>query len=158
MEVTVSWEKDLIFRGVADSGFPVNMDSKSSPETGVGPVELVAIALAGCTGMDVISILVKKRQDVTGFTIKVHADRANDYPKVITRAALEYVLIGHALDEQAVLIAIDRSIQKYCPVHAMLEKAFPIDLRYSIYEDKQGGQRELLKQGTYPHEDAADLQ
>ncbi len=150
MEATVSWEKGLIFSGVADSGFPVKMDSASSPETGVGPVELVAIALAGCTAMDVISILVKKRQDVTSFDVKVHADRANEYPKVITRAALEYVLIGHALDERAVWTAIDRSIQKYCPVHAMLEKAFPIDLRYSIYEDKGGGQRELVKQGTYP--------
>ena len=149
MEATVSWEKDLIFKGVADSGYPVKMDSKSSVETGVGPVEMVALALAGCTGMDVISILNKKRQDVTAFDIKVHADRAGDYPKVITKAALEYVLIGHALDEQAVLTAIDRSIQKYCPVHAMLEKAFPIDLRYSIYEDKGDGQRELLKQGTY---------
>ncbi len=150
MEATVSWEKDLIFRGVADSGFPVKMDSKSSPETGVGPVELVTIALAGCTGMDVISILVKKRQDVTSFDVKVHADRTTEYPKVITRAALEYVLVGHALDEQAVLTAIDRSVQKYCPVHTMLEKAFPIDLRYSIYEDTGEGKRELVKQGTYP--------
>ena len=60
MEAKVSWEKDLKFTGIADSGYPVKLDSESSPETGVGPVELVAIALAGCTAMDVISILTKK--------------------------------------------------------------------------------------------------
>jgi putative redox protein len=149
MDATVSWVKDLIFSGVADSGYPVKMDSKSSPDTGVGPVELVAIALAGCTAMDVISILGKKRQDVTSFDVKVHAYRATDYPKVITKAALEYLLVGHEVDEQAVLTAIDRSIQKYCPVHAMLEKAFPIEFKYYIYEDKGIEQRELVKQGTY---------
>jgi putative redox protein len=149
MEAKVSWEKDLIFTGVADSGYPVKLDSNSSAETGVGPVELVAIALAGCTAMDVISILTKKQLKVTSFVVHVHARRATDYPKVISEAALEYVVVGQGIDEASVLRAIDLSVIKYCPVHAMLEKAFPIDLNYSIYEGDGIGDQKLVKKGVY---------
>ena len=149
MEAKVSWEKDLIFTGIADSGYAIKLDSDSSAETGVGPLELVAIALSGCTAMDVISILNKKQMKVSGFDVKVDAKRAADYPKVISEAALEYVVVGKGIDESAVLRAIDLSVKKYCPVHAMLEKAFPIVLNYSIYEDEGNGKQRLVKQGTY---------
>jgi putative redox protein len=151
MEAKVSWVKDLIFTGMADSGYPVIMDSESSPETGVGPVELVAIALAGCTAMDVISILTKKREQVTSFDVKVKAHRVPDYPKVISHAVLEYAIVGRNINEVSLLRAIELSIKKYCPVFAMMEKAFPIDLHYSIYEDEGKGKQNLVKQGTYGH-------
>ena len=149
MDAQVTWEKDLIFTGVADSGYQVKMDSKSSPETGVGPVELVAIALAGCTAMDVISILNKKQQKVTAFKVKVHSNRASEYPKVITQATLEYSVVGHAVEEGDLKRAINLSIKKYCPVHAMLKKAFPILLHYSIFEEEGDGDQRLVKQGSY---------
>src|SRR5512140_2943422 len=101
MEAKVTWEKDLQFVGVANSGFAIRMDSHASAETGASPVEMVALALAGCTAMDVISILGKQRQEVTSFDVKVHAQRSADYPKVITSAVLEYVVVGHAVDETA---------------------------------------------------------
>ncbi len=151
MDAKVTWDKELQFVGVADSGFAVRMDSHPSAETGVSPVEMVALSLAGCTAMDVISILGKQRQEVTAFDVRVHAERATDYPKVITSAVLEYVVVGHAIQETALLTAIDRSVKKYCPVHAMLKKAFSIELRYSIFEDGGDGSQELLKQGAYAH-------
>jgi putative redox protein len=144
MNAKVTWQKELQFVGMADSGFPVKLDSHSSPETGVGPVEMLAIALAGCTAMDVISILVKKKMDVTSFEVKVNADRAADPPKRITKAVLEYVVRGHGVDEASVRRAIELSVTKYCSVHATLKDSFPIALTYSIYEDEQ-----LIKQGTY---------
>ena len=149
MDAKVTWEKDLQFIGVAGSGFPVTMDSNASVETGVSPVEMVALSLAGCTGMDVISILVKQRQEVTSFDVRIHADRASDYPKVFTSAVLEYVVVGHAIQETALRTAIGKSVQKYCPVHAMLKQAFPIELRYSIYELEEGGRQTLVTEGTY---------
>ena len=149
MDAKVSWEKDLQFIGVANSGFEVRMDSHPSPETGASPVEMVAMALAGCNDMDVISILGKQRQDVSAFEVKVHAERSSDYPKVITSATLEYVVVGHDVQEAALRTAIDRSIQKYCPVHAMLKKAFPIDTRYSIFEDGVDGKPILTLEGIY---------
>ena len=144
MNAKVTWQKELQFVGMADSGFPVKLDSHSSPETGVGPVEMLAIALAGCTAMDVISILVKKKMDVTSFEVKVNADRAADPPKRITKAVLEYVVRGRGVDEASVRRAIELSVTKYCAVHATLKDSFPIALTYSIYEDDQ-----LIKQGTY---------
>jgi putative redox protein len=149
MEAKVTWEKDLIFTGIADSGYAVKLDSGSSAETGVGPVEMVAIALAGCTAMDVISILTKKKEKVSSFEVKVNAKRTSEYPKVITEAALEYLVVGQNINEESVIRAIDLSIHKYCPVHAMLEKAFPIELNYSIYDDKGMGKKILVKQGSY---------
>ena len=139
----------MIFSGIADSGYPIKLDSKSSPDTGVGPVELVAIALAGCTAMDVISILTKKQEKVTSFDVKIKADRTNDYPKVISHAELVYEVTGMKINEESLLRAIELSIKKYCPVHAMLEKAFPIDLHYSIYENEGKGRKKLIKQGIY---------
>ena len=149
MDAKVSWEKDLQFTGVANSGFQVHMDSHPSAETGVSPVEMIAMALAGCTGMDVISILGKQKQQVTSFDVKLHAERSDEYPKVITSAILEYVVVGHDIQESALRTAIDRSIKKYCPVHAMLKKAFPIDTRYSIFEAGADGKPTLVRQGVY---------
>jgi putative redox protein len=149
MDANVRWEKDLQFTGTADSGFAVRMDSHASAETGTGPVEMVAMALAGCTAMDVISILKKQRQDVSSFDVKVHAERAADYPRVITSAILEYIVVGHQVEETALVTAIDRSLQKYCPVHAMLKKAFPIETRYSIFEAGADGRTSLVKEGAY---------
>jgi putative redox protein len=149
MDAKVSWEKDLQFIGVAHSGFEVHMDSHPTPETGASPVEMVALALAGCTAMDVISILGKQKQEVTAFDVKVHAERSTEYPKVITSAVLEYVVVGHGVQESALRVAIDRSIQKYCPVHAMLKKAFPIDTRYSIFEAGAEGEPILVREGVY---------
>ncbi len=149
MDAKVSWEKELRFTGVADSGFKIRMDSHAGPDTGASPVEMVAIALAGCTAMDVVSILGKQRQDVTAMDVKVHAERTTDYPRVITSAVLEYVVVGHGVQESAVRTAIDRSIQKYCPVHAMLKKAFPIAIHYSIFEDGPEGNQSLVKEGEY---------
>jgi putative redox protein len=148
MDVKVSWEKELQFTGLAGSGFPVKMDSHPSPETGVSPVEMVALALAACTAMDVISILGKQKQDVTAFDVEVHADRATEYPKVITHAILEYVVVGHNIQEAALRTAIDLSVKKYCPVHAMLKQAFPIGLHYSIFERAADGHQSLVKEGS----------
>jgi putative redox protein len=146
MQAKVTWQKELQFIGVADSGFPVKIDSHSGPETGVSPMEMVAIALAGCTAMDVISILEKKQIQVTGFEIKVDATRAADHPKRFIKAVLEYVVCGHNVEEAALRRAIELSVTKYCSVHAMLKDSFPIALTYSIYEGDQ-----LVKTGTFEH-------
>jgi len=151
MEAKVTWQKELAFLGTSDSGYVVKMDSHPGPHSGTSPVQMVAMALAGCTAMDVISILMKKRQEVTRFEVQVHAERAADHPKVITQAQLEYVVSGHALDETAVLRAIELSLTKYCSVHAMLSKAFPIAVHYSIYEDEGNGQARLIKRAPFQH-------
>lgn len=155
MDAKVTWKEKMTFEAVADSGKSIMMDSASDPaeRLGPGPMELVAMSMAGCTAMDVISILEKKKQAVTHFEVKIHADRADDYPKVYTRAEIEYQVTGHALDEASILRAIELSIQKYCPVHAMLSQAFPIRQRYVIFEEEGNGARRVVAEGNYVEEE-----
>ena len=152
MKANVSWNGGMQFTGVAPSGIAVQMDSDSAyggNQHGVRPMEMVALALVGCTAMDVISILQKKRQAVTGFEVNIDAPRSADYPKVFTKAIITFVVTGADVDENALLRAIELSVTKYCPVHAMLEQAFPIDLHYEIYEEYGNGNRRLTHQGVW---------
>jgi putative redox protein len=118
-------------------------------EEGFQPIELFAIGLAGCTGMDVISIMTKKRQAVTNFEVQVHAERAEEHPKVITSAVIEYFVTGTKIDEAALTRSLQLSAQTYCPAQAMLGRIMPIELKYHIYEVQDDGQRTLVKSGEY---------
>jgi putative redox protein len=148
MDAKVTWQEKLAFMGVAGGGHPVQMDSLAS-ENAVTPMEMIALSLAGCTAMDVISILDKKRQNVTGFEVKIHGDRASDHPKVFVKAVVTYVVTGRGVDEGALLRAIELSLTKYCSVHAMLDETFPIESGYEIYEDQGNGKAVLVKEGKY---------
>jgi len=152
MKATVQWKENMTFLGMPDSGFPVQLDADSSfggTNNGVRPMEMIALGLAGCTGMDVISVLQKKRQRVTQFEVRVNAPRSADHPKVFTRALITYVVTGTNVDEMAVLRSIELSILKYCPVQVMLAQAFPMELHYEIYEEEGNGDRQLMFQGMW---------
>jgi putative redox protein len=150
MKATVNWQQNMTFIGKSASGFPVQMDADSSyggTESGVRPMEMIAMGLAGCTAMDVISILQKKRQQVTQFEVKVDAPRSGEHPKVFTNAVITYVVVGNQIEENAVLRAIELSVTKYCPAQFMLGQVFPIGLQYEIYEDEGNGRTRLTYQG-----------
>ncbi len=148
MDAKVTWGGRLTFTGTAETGFevPLGADPKVGGDNdGFRPMELMAISLAGCTAMDVISIIQKKRQDVTGYEVKVHAEQANEFPKVFTDATIEYHVTGNDVDEKAVLRAIELSALRYCPAQAMLSRVFPIALKYFIYAEDG----ELVSTGQY---------
>jgi putative redox protein len=152
MKATAQWKENLTFVGMPDSGFPVQMDADSplgGTNQGIRPMEMVALGLAGCTGMDVISILRKKRQQVTHFEVKINAPRSPEYPKVFTSAEITFIVVGKNVEEAAVLRAIELSVTKYCPVHFMLAQSFPMELHYEIYEEEPGGTWRLASQGTW---------
>jgi putative redox protein len=152
MNATVAWRQGMSFTGKAGTGFEVPLGADpmvGGANDGFRPLELMAVSLAGCTAMDVISILTKKKQEVTAFEVKVHADLAEEFPKVFTRAVITYLVTGHAVDEAALLRAIELSATKYCPAQAMLGKVVPMELFYEIYEDEESGTRRLVKQGKY---------
>jgi putative redox protein len=151
MEAKVAWHEGLHFTGTASRGFtvPLGADPEAGGASdGFGPLELMAISLAGCTAMDVISILRKKQQQVTAFEVAVHAEQAGEHPHVFTRAVITYRVTGHGVDEKAVLRAIELSATKYCPAQAMLGKVFPMDLRFEVYEEG-GEEGQPVKQGQY---------
>jgi len=152
MKATVQWKEKMIFLGMPASGFPVEMDSESSfggSNSGVRPMEMIALGLAGCTAMDVLSILQKKRQKLTQFEVKVDAPRSADYPKVFTSALITYIVTGKDIEEAAVLRAIELSATRYCPAQFMLAQAFPMILNYEVYEDLGNGDRRLTYQGMW---------
>lgn len=152
MDAKTTWHGRLTFTGVADSGFTVPLGAEpevGGDNDGFRPMELMAISIAGCTAMDVISIMLKKKQDVTDFEVKVHADRAEKHPKVFTKAVIDYTFVGHHIDEAAVVRSIELSAIRYCPAQGMLAKVMDIDLNYQIFEDLGDGKRELVKTGTY---------
>ncbi|MFO7635134.1 MAG: OsmC family protein [Caldilinea sp.] len=138
MKAQVTWQGGMQFEGTSDSGHTLVLDS--APEVGGAnngfrPMELMAISLAGCTAMDVISILRKKRQEITSFAVKVEAPRAQEHPHVFTAMEITYVLRGKGIDPTAVERAMQLSEDKYCPAQAMLRKAAPISLKYEIIEE-----------------------
>lgn len=137
METKVTWKSRLSFEGTNSSGFKVPLGADAAvggDNDGFIPMELIAIGLAGCTAMDTISILQKKRQDVTSFEVIVHAERAEEHPKIFTNITLEYLIEGHQVEAAAVERAIELSATKYCPAQAMLDKTAKIEHKFSIKE------------------------
>jgi putative redox protein len=152
MDAKVTWSQGMSFTGTAETGFNVPLGADpgvGGANDGFRPLELMAVSLAGCTAMDVISILRKKQQAVTGFEVQVQARQAESHPRVFQHAKIVYLVSGHVVDEAAVLRAIELSALKYCPAQAMLSKVFPMDLIYEIYEDMGNGEKELVKQGQW---------
>lgn len=135
MDAKVVWKERMSFEGSADTGFTVPLGT--SPEVGgdndgFKPLELLAVGLAGCTAMDVISILQKKRQEITSLEVRVHADRAADHPKVFTHIVIEYVISGVDISEDAVKRAVQLSEEKYCSAQAMFKQVAPMELKITI--------------------------
>jgi putative redox protein len=110
---------DMCFIGRSGSGHALVLDS-SSGDTGMRPAELIPLALAGCTAMDVISILRKKRQDVRHYEVEATGEQEPDHPNAFTRIDVRHVIDGPEIDEEAVRRAIELSATKYCSVGATL--------------------------------------
>ncbi len=103
-------------------------------DQGPQPMELLLMALASCTGMDVISIMKKKRQDLRGFWVEAEGERAEEHPKVYTKIKLKFYFEGKRISREAVERSIFLSQNKYCPVTAMLRDSVPIETEYEIIE------------------------
>ncbi len=100
--------------------------------TGAKPIELVAVALAGCTAFDVINILRKKRQQVTGYEVKVEADQTPNPPQVFTHVRIHHIVTGVDVSSQAVEEAIRLSEEKYCSVGAMVKQSAELHSTFEI--------------------------
>ncbi len=138
MEAKATLTGGMHFDVSVGSGYRLEIDA--SPDQGgegrgARPMELLLAGLAGCTGLDVISIMRKSRQDVTGFDVVVNGDRAEQDPKVYTHIRVEYIVRGRNLSEDALKRAIQLSEEKYCSASAMLGKTAKIETSYRIVEE-----------------------
>jgi putative redox protein len=119
------------FVATSGTGHHLLLDDATG-NTGAKPIELVAIALAGCTAFDVISILRKKRQQVTAYEVKVEAEQASTPPQIFTRIRIQHILTGVDLSAQAIEDAIHLSEEKYCSVGAMVQKSAEFETSFEI--------------------------
>ena len=133
MDAKVTWKgTGMEFTGIADKGFSVDMGSKG--EDGPTPTEMLLMGLGGCTGMDCILVLTKKKQQVTGFEIKIHGEKAETYPQKFVKIEMEYIFTGHGLDPKKVERAVDLSSNKYCSVKGSLDPAIEFVVTTTVRE------------------------
>ena len=132
---TVIWQSGMKFSGTADSGHELVMDSAQETggtNAGFRPMELLLVGMAGCTAMDVISILRKKRLPVVGLELRVSGEKATEYPTKFTHITVEYIVRGNDIPEKAVEDAMHLSETKYCGAMATLRGAAEIVTSYRI--------------------------
>jgi putative redox protein len=137
MRAIARWQKDQQYDGESHSGHHVVMDGEAAHLAGSSPMELVLMALCGCTSVDVVSILKKKREPFTSLTVSAEAEQAQEAPKVFTRIRLTYH-VGGAVSPKAMEDAVALSKNKYCSVSKMLEKAAEIEYEIT-YEHRTSG-------------------
>ena len=130
MTAVVHWQQDNRFLATSGSGHQVLMDGNK--EQGATPMELVLMAAAGCSSVDVVSILAKARQQVTGCRCEVKGQRADATPAVFTDIHLHFVVTGHSVAAQHVERAVALSADKYCSVAKMLEASVQISHSFAI--------------------------
>ncbi len=129
MQSSVTWKNEMTFDGLSESNHTIPFEAGPAPAYGATPMEAVLVALCGCTAMDVVSILRKKREPFTGLTVSATAEQAAEPPKVFTSVKLIYRISG-AVSEKSMQDAVNLSETKYCSVAAMLSKTAKIE--YSI--------------------------
>jgi len=125
------------FDAEAGSGHHVTLDAAEhggGHNEGFRPMELLLMGLAGCTGMDVISILRKKRLRVTDYEVHVTGVRAEDHPMIFVEIAVEHIVTGHQIQPEAVARAIQLSEERYCGAGAMLGKVAYLTHTYRVVE------------------------
>jgi putative redox protein len=138
-KINLEWKTNLQFEAKNQKGLSVNFDvpiAHGGDETALSPMENVLASLAACSSLNVLIILKKKRQNVTGYKIKAIADKKTDIPpKVFTKIHLKHIVKGENIDPEALKKAIELSEEKYCSVAAMLKESVEITSSYEILKD-----------------------
>jgi putative redox protein len=135
MQIKVNWIDKFLLQAETESGKQVWMDTDleaGGDDKGPRPMELLLMALGGCTAMDVVLILKKKKADLNHFSIEVDGEKASQHPKYFTKINLNYIFEGKDLKEEDIHQAIELSMEKYCSVSAMLKEKTKITYRWDI--------------------------
>ena len=134
-KTTIHFAENDFFVGITPSGHAQTIETDSQRHSAATPMELLLLALGGCTGVDVISILRKKRQQISDYRIEVSGERREEHPRAYTRLFVKHIVRGRSVSKDAVERAIELSDQKYCSVAATLRGTAEIITSYEIIED-----------------------
>jgi putative redox protein len=129
-------ETDL-FVGLSPSGHTVRIDTDRDRNSAPSPMELLLLALGSCTGVDVVSILRKKRQRITDYRVEVRGERRDDHPRSYKRMEVHHIVTGRNISERSLVQAIELSEQKYCSVAATLSPTAEIVSSFEIIQEGQ---------------------
>ena len=138
LEAKVKWIEGLQFVGESGTGHAIVMDADKEvggSNTGMRPTELLLIGLGGCSGMDVASVLQKKKQKISGVEANVKGEKSKDYPQKFTDIEIEFVVTGKDISEEAVKKAVELSMTKYCSVKATLEGSAKVTYSFRIIQE-----------------------
>src|SRR5215210_7905284 len=133
-KATVKWAGDDFFIGTPPSGHAVVIDSKGDRRAAYSPLEMLLVSVAACTAADVISILLKKRQNVTEYNVEVTGTRVDDHPRKFIAFHVHHIVQGRSVSEKAVADAVELSDQKYCSVAATVRPTADITTSFEIIE------------------------
>ena len=133
-KATVQYAGDEFFIGIPPSGHAQLMDSKGDRHAATTPLEMLLVAVAGCTAMDVISILLKKRQDVTDYRVEIEGTRADEHPRKFLKFHINHIVHGRGVSAKAVADAVELSDTKYCSVAATVRPTAEITTSYEVIE------------------------
>lgn len=138
MKANVRWAGGLTFVGEGPRGRAIVMDSGDDiegwPSTGNSPLELLLIGAGGCALIDVVAILKKARQKVTGCAVEVSVDRASENPRRFLNLHQHFIVTGHGVGEKHVARAVELSMTKYCSASATFAEGIPVTHDYEIRE------------------------
>lgn len=135
-KATIYFAGEDLFVGVSPSGHAQVMDTNHARASAATPVELLLLALGGCTAVDVINVLRKKRERVTDYRVEVRGERRAEHPRAYTRMEVRHIVRGHKVSEKAVAQAIELSETKYCSVAATFRPTVEIVSSYEIIEEE----------------------
>jgi putative redox protein len=130
----IHYSGEDLWVGISPSGHAQVLDTDQERSSGPTPMELLLIALGGCTAVDVVSILRKKREPVTNYRVEVSGERRDDYPRSFKSMKVHHVVTGHGVSAETVAKAIELSETKYCSVAATLKPTAEIVTSYEIIE------------------------
>jgi putative redox protein len=128
----IEWKGEDLFVGITPSNNAITIDTDRLRHSAASPMELLLLALGSCTGVDVISILQKKREDVTDYRIEVRGQRREEHPRSYKRMEVHHIVTGRNISEQSVAKAIELSETKYCSVAATLRPTAEIVSSFEI--------------------------
>ena len=137
LTVRATLETGMRFDVETGSGHHILLDAtehNGGQNKGPNPMEMLLVGLAGCAGMDIISILRKKRQDITAYEIPIHGGRTEEYPRVFVEITIEHIFTGHTLQAEAVQRAVDLTEEKYCGARAILRKTAKLMHTFRLIE------------------------
>ncbi len=136
-KATIHYAGDEFFIGTTPSGHVQTIDTKGDRKSAPTPMEMLLVSVAACTAVDVVSILQKKRQKISGYKSEITGDRREEHPRAFTKFHIHHIVYGSDVSEQAVARAIELSDTKYCSVAATVRPTAEITTSFEIIEDSK---------------------